>query len=340
MSEIRSLAIVAHVPMSGDKGGAEIFYQKLYQTFLHYVPYVKLIEIPCSESTFEDILKAYVTCYDLDLSSYDGVISSKAPTFAINHPNHVCYLMHTIRVFYDMFDEIKQDRSNEVKRKLIFKMDQELLSTPKVKKMFSIGNEVTERLKDYLGVDSIPLHPGITSSGFYCENDEYIYAPGRLHKWKRTDLIVKAMKFVQSPVQLKISGTGDFFQELKGLAGDDKRIEFLGYVSDTDMKRLYANSLCTAFVPVREDYGYILHEAFKSKKPVITCTDSGEPAKFIRQGQNGFAVSPNSKEIAECIDYLYSNKDKAKQMGECGFESIAHITWDNVAQTLLAALEE
>jgi len=33
-----------------------------------------------------------------------GVISTKAPGYMIRHRNHICYLQHTMRVFYDMFD--------------------------------------------------------------------------------------------------------------------------------------------------------------------------------------------------------------------------------------------
>ena len=248
--------------------------------------------------------------------------------------------MHTVRVFYDMYDEIKDDISNNAKRKLIHRLDKELLSPPHSKKTFSIGYEVSERQQLYTGVASEPLHPGITSEGFYCEDFDYIYMPGRLHKWKRVDLVIKAMKYVSSPVKLKIVGTGDDLERLKRLAKADNRIEFLGYVDDFEMRKLYANALAVTFVPCREDYGYILHEAFKSKKPVITTTDSGEPARFIDSGINGFLVSPDPEEIAKVIDLLFYDKKLAATMGNNGFESIKNITWDNVVQKLLKTLEE
>ncbi len=339
MSKIRKLAFISNAPLSGERGGAEIFNEQIVEHFSKYVPYVKHIPVICSEATFEAILKGYVTCYDLDLSEFDGVVSAKAPTFAVRHPNHVCYLQHTIRVFYDMFDEIKDDPGNYAKRKLIQRMDTELLSPPRVKKLFSIGHEVNRRLEKYNGISSTVMHHGLSAGEFYCKNYDYIYMPGRLHKWKRVDLMVKAMHYVKAPIQLKIAGTGDRLQELKALAGNDLRIEFLGFVTDEEMKEQYSNALVVIFTPIREDYGLILHEGFKSKKPVITCTDSGEPSRFIKQGENGFAVDPNPKEIAKCIDYLYEHKEKVKLMGQCGFETIAHITWDNVVKTLLAALE-
>lgn len=341
MKKLDSVAIIANVQTSGAKGGAEVFHRKLYESIAHYVPNTELIEVPCCEYTYEDILRSYETCYSMDLSRFDGVISSKAPTFAVTHPNHVCYLMHTVRVFYDMFDEAAAGGELLAQRELIFRLDKELLSPPRTKKVFTIGQEVTDRSLKYTGIHSTPLHPGITSEGFTCESyGDYIFMPGRLHKWKRVNLAIEAMKHVKSPVKLKIAGTGDMENELKALAGDDPRIEFLGYVDDEEMRALYANALAVAFMPVREDYGYILHEAFKSEKAVITCRDSGEPARFILQGKNGFSCEPDPVKIAGCIDFLYREPESTAAMGRYGKESIKDITWDRVAKTLLQALEE
>ena len=63
------------------------------------------IQVPVSEKRWEGILQGYVDCFDLDLSAYDLVVSTKSPTFAVQHPNHVCWLVHQVRVFYDRFDD-------------------------------------------------------------------------------------------------------------------------------------------------------------------------------------------------------------------------------------------
>ncbi len=340
MSKINKLGIICNIQLSGQTGGAEIFYRKLYEYFSKYVECVDLIEVECSENTFEDILTGYLRCYDLELKDYDGIISSKAPTYGIRHKNHVCYLMHTIRVFYDMFDEIKQDKSNYDKRKLIYRLDKEFLSPPMTKRLFSIGHEVSNRLYKHIGINSEPLHPGITSEGFYSEGYDYIFMPGRLHKWKRVDLVIEAMNYVKAPVKLKIAGTGEHMNIFKEMAKEDSRIEFLGFVKDDYMRKLYANSLAVMFTPISEDYGYILHEAFKSYKPVITCADSGEPTQFVKHGENGYIAQANPKDIAKYIDLIYEGKESAKRMGENGYKTIENITWDNVVKTLLKALEE
>lgn len=332
------IAVITHRSSSGEAGGAEQFYSKLINSLRNKNLDVEELEVVCDESTFEGILKAYLDCYDLDLSKYDGVISTKAPTYTARHTNHICYLVHTIRVFYDMFDEINKDKENYKRRELINHIDNLALSPDRTKKVFTIGQEVADRLQKWNNIKSEVLYPGITDDNFYCGDYEYVFLPGRLHKWKRVDLLIESMKYVKSPIKLKIAGKGDYLSYLRELANNDERIEFLGYVEDSQIKELYANALVVPFIPVREDYGYILHEAYKSKKPVITCTDSGEPSRFVKDGESGFIVHPNPMQIANCIDKLYYNRKLAKQMGENGFKSIQSITWDNVATRLINEL--
>lgn len=332
------LAIITHMSKSGEIGGAEKFYDKLLESLKVKEINTSRIDVICDESSFDNIMNSYLKCYDLDLSSYDGVISTKAPTYLAKHHNHVCYLMHTIRMFYDMFDEAKDVKGNLNQRALIQKIDTLALNQHRIKKLYTIGHTVSERLKKWNNIDSEVLYPGITDSNFYSGNYEYIFLPSRLHKWKRVDLVIESMKYVTSPVQLKIAGKGEDMNYFRYLAGQDNRIEFLGYVDDEKLKELYSNALVVPFTSKNEDYGYVLQEAFKSYKPVITCKDSGEPARFVTISNGGFVVHPNPRDIATCIDKLYNDKHLAEKMGSSGHKSIESISWENVSSNLIKSL--
>ncbi len=164
--------------------------------------------------------------------------------------------------------------------------------------------------------------------------------PGRLHRWKRVDLIIRAMRYVKSPLKLKIAGIGEDEKDLRKMSKHDSRIEFLGRVDDAKLIELYANSLAVAFVPQREDYGYVTLEAFKSRKPVIfTCIDSGEPTHFVKNAVNGYVCEPVPEVLADKIDHLFSHRDEAAAMGVNGHQSIDHITWNNIASKLIDSLK-
>ena len=341
------IAVIAAASKNEEKGGAERFYEGLLRALRAASGCrsgdVDLISLISDESSFDSIKESYLNFYELELSKYDGVISTKAPSYIINHPNHVCYLVHTMRVFYDMFDKEfpHPNKSLLEQRRFIQNLDVKALSSGRTKKIFSIGNEVSRRLKKFNSLESEVMHPALLNDNFISgKYGDYLFIPGRLHRWKRIDLLIEAVRLTVTPVRLLIAGTGEDEFYFKKLAAGNKKVEFLGKVGDDELVRLYSGAFAVPFVPLNEDYGYVTLEAFKSKKPVITCTDSGEPAYFVRNGESGFVCKPNPVELSKKIDFLYKNKETAKKMGDRGFSGIAGINWENIAAKLLSALEK
>lgn len=335
------IAIIAIKSSSGETGGAEKLYQGLYNSLISFGINTELFEVTSNESNFESIKETYLKIYDLKLNNYDGVISTKAPSYLINHKNHICYLIHTMRVFYDMFD-VEFPNADIVlhqQRRLIHTLDSLALAPTRTKKIFSIGNEVSNRLWKYNHLESEVLHPALLTNHFQSgESQDYIFLPGRLHRWKRVDLAIRAMDYTKTPVKLKIAGSGEDEGFFRKIAHNNPNIEFLGRVSDEKMIDLYSNSLAVAFFPIKEDYGYVTLEAFSSEKPVITCTDSGEPTFFVKNKKNGFVCDPSPQNISEKFDYFYQHRDISREMGVNGKETISHINWYNIAQKLILSL--
>lgn len=335
------IAVLATASPSGEVGGAERFYLGLRDALRASGADAEIVYVPSDESNFEKVMESYLRFYDLDLSEYAGVISTKAPGYVVQHANHVCYLQHTMRVFYDMFDSefTDPDKNLQSQRKRIIELDTAALSSPGMKKRFVIGHEVRERLRAYNGLDSEVLYQNTTLSGFRCGSQKYLFLPSRLHRWKRVDLVIKAMKFVTADVPLLISGTGEDEAALRALAGGDKRIRFLGRVSDDELLDLYADAIAIPFVPAREDFGLVAVEAFHSEKPVITCEDSGEPARMIEQYGCGLVCESRPEAIASCLNSLAADLEGARALGAAARRFKAEVTWERVATSLLGALE-
>lgn len=334
------IAVVAAGSARGELGGAERFYLGLTNALCAIGYKAELINVVSDEATFDSIKASYLRFYDLDMTAFDGVISTKAPSYALRHPNHVCYLVHTMRVFYDMFDvEFPNAPAQlQAQRDFIQRLDTGCLQAPRTRKILSIGEEVTARLTSYNNLDAEVLHPTTTLSGFQTGTYDYIFAPGRLHRWKRVDLAINAMRHVRRPVKLLISGDGEDSAYFHNLAGTDDRILFVGRVSDQRLLELYSKALAVLFAPLREDLGLITFEAFLSEKPVITCIDSGEPARIVQNGKTGFVCAADPQDIAKQIEFLFDNPDQARRMGKMGYQSIAHLSWHRVARRLGEAL--
>lgn len=340
------IAVVVPMMKSGEKGGAEALYKGLVKGLRQTAHEVDRIDVVIDESTFEAVLESYERCANLELHDYDLVISTKAPTYMVRHRNHISYLLHTLRVFYDRFHQefgrgtLEQFRQ----RRRIHALDKTGLHPDRVKRHFAIGHAPYKRLYDvdtfWQQIKFEVLYPAPLLEDFREPRaGEYVFLPGRLHRWKRVDLVIQAFRYVTQDIPLKIAGVGEDEPSLRALAAGDRRIEFLGRVSDAQLLDLYAGALVVPFVPVDEDYGFITIEAFRSKKPVITCVDSGEPTRFVKHCESGFVVKPEPQAIAEKINYLVDHPEHAAEMGEKGAAAVPHVSWDRVVAKLLAAVE-
>jgi glycosyltransferase involved in cell wall biosynthesis len=111
----------------------------------------------------------------------------------------------------------------------------------------------------------------------------------------------------------------------------------VGRLTNAEKLSFYAHCLGVFFAPYNEDYGYVTLEAMLSRKPVITCKDSGEPVEFVIDGETGRIVESDPKEIARAIDELFENQSFARKMGIAGHDRYndLDISWDNVVQKLL-----
>src|SRR5262249_35240608 len=219
----RRIAILAVASASGEMGGAERFHEGLRSALCENGFDVDIVSVVPDESDFAAILGSYLQIYDLDLTMYDGIISTKAPGCVARHPNHVCYLQHTMRVFYDMFDHEFPWANDDLReqRDLVQKLDTAALSSPNIQRVFVIGDEVRDRLLKFNGVQSQVLYQATTLSGFRQGSFDYLFMPGRLHRWKRVNLVIEAMRHVKSRVKLLIAGIGEDEAALKNLAADN-----------------------------------------------------------------------------------------------------------------------
>ena len=340
------VAVVTAAMGSGERGGAEAFYAGLVGGLRSIGVDADEVKVRIDESTFETVLASYFRCYDLDLRHYDLVISTKAPTYMLRHPRHVSYLVHTLRVFYDRFTSEFGDGTAELKkqRALIHQMDKSALHPSRVRRHFTIGHTNYRRLIDadafWNDIAYEVLHPPATVTGFKPPRPgQYFFLPGRLHRWKRADLVIRAMQRLARDIPLKIAGTGEDEPQLRALAGDDRRIQFLGRVSDEQLVDLYAGAVAVPFVPVQEDYGLVMVEAFNSRKPVVTCPDSGEPLQFVQHGVNGLVAEPTADALVEALEFLIDRPERAAEMGNNGFRTISHIKWESIASTLVHSVD-
>ena len=212
--------------------------------------------------------------------------------------------------------------------------------------MFTNSQNVSRRLKHFCGLDSSPLyHPPHNADALFCgEQEPYFFFPSRINASKRQLLAIQAMAHAGGEFRLLICGESEddaYYQKLQRevcSSGLQNRVRFLGRVSEKEKLRLYANCLGVIYPPVDEDYGYVTLEAMLSCKPVVTCTDSGGPLEFVKDGDTGAVVAPDALELGASLVRLSENPTHAVSMGKAGREDYLRrgITWANVVEKLLS----
>ncbi len=280
-----------------------------------------------------------------DGRAIDQIITMRYPAYALRHPRHVCWLTHTMREYYDLFDSIMQGFGRKgrlkerVRRYFIHRLDRRLL-TLNVSKLFTISQTVTDRLEHFLGVPSMVLHPPAPARNYRCETYEpYVFAVSRLHPLKRMDLLIEAMASMKDrSLRAVIAGFGEDEPRLRALIrerGLESRVELVGPLSEEAKLEHYARCRAVYFAPKNEDYGFVTLEAMSSGKAVLTATDSGGPTEQVEPNTTGWILKPEAAAFADVLDQLAGDQALAERMGRNGLAYAARHTWDAVVPRLL-----
>ena len=100
------------------------------------------------------------------------------------------------------------------------------------------------------------------------ESIDYFLAIGRFIPYKKFDLLVRT--FAENKLPLKLAGIGPELEKCQNLAKklNATNIEFLGFVADENLAKLYAEAQAFIF-PAEEDFGLTPVEAMSAGTPVI-----------------------------------------------------------------------
>jgi glycosyltransferase involved in cell wall biosynthesis len=98
------IAIIAPSPVPFTIGGAELLFSCMQDSINNYTSHqCELIKLITKENTFWDLIESYYKFYQLDLTHFDLVISTKYPSWMVRHRNHIVYMVHPLRGLYDTY---------------------------------------------------------------------------------------------------------------------------------------------------------------------------------------------------------------------------------------------
>ena len=185
------------------------------------------------------------------------------------------------------------------------------------------------------GVDEFffesPVEPGEVA---FRDDGPYVLFVGTPEPRKNLDRLVAAMALLRKRgrnEQLVIAGGGGWGQS----SADAPHVRWLGRVSDSDLRMLYANALCLALPSLHEGFGLPAVEAMATGTPVVASRTGALPEITA-----GAAVLVDPLNIADIADGIARCIAERASFAALGRERAKQFTWDRAAAGTMAVYRE
>jgi glycosyltransferase involved in cell wall biosynthesis len=331
------------------EGGHMVIARSLVQALRDASHAADIVVTP--QNRFGRQASAYLATWLTDVGSaaghpIDQVISLRFPSYAVRHPKHVCWLNHTMREYYDLWDRFSGGlgpaalAKERVRRAAIHAADRYLL-TRNVNRLFVQSRTIQRRLAMWPKLRSTVLYPPPPQRPYRCdEYGDYVFMVSRLSPLKRADLLVQALARPEAAgIRAVIAGDGEEQDRLEGLVGRlglSDRVTLSGRITDLQLLDHLARCRVVCFPPLEEDYGFVTAEAFASRKAVVTCRDSGGPAELVEDGVSGFVCDPTPESLSAALRRVMDDEALAERMGAAALAAGSKLNWGDTVRQLTA----
>lgn len=180
------------------------------------------------------------------------------------------------------------------------------------------------------------------------EGKTILFAFGRHVPYKGLSYLIKSSKLLDDNYKVLIGGSGPLTDSLKKEALGDSKVEFLGRLSDDELKSYFLASdiFCFPSITKNEAFGIGLAEAMYYKKPAVTFTINCSGVNWVSINNETGLECPNGdvKAYSEAIKKLSFDKELREKLGENAFkrtiENFTYTTFKNNVINLLDSFKE
>lgn len=194
-----------------------------------------------------------------------------------------------------------------------------------------------ERIEHIYGRFASVAPPGVDVARFQPagEKEPLVLSVGRLTNFKRFDIVLRAAAVLRQagfPARWVILGDGEDQVALHSLArrlSVTDCVEFIGRVDERTLTDYFKRAAIVAVTSINEPFGIVPVEAMAAGAAVI-CSDSGGPARTIRDGMTGLHFrSGDPADFARKVAQLLQHPQQAREMGARGRQiALSEFTWE------------
>ena len=167
-----------------------------------------------------------------------------------------------------------------------------------------------------------------------------IFFVGRHEPRKGLSVLVDAMTYLPSDLELWIAGEGPETTRLKAQVAGDHRIKWLGRIGETEkLSRMKASNIFCAPSLRGESFGIVLLEGMACGTPVIASDIPGY-SRVAREGKDALLVpGGDAVALAGAIEKVLLDHEMAEKLVENGRNRAQHFSMRRLADTYLKSYE-
>jgi glycosyltransferase involved in cell wall biosynthesis len=164
-----------------------------------------------------------------------------------------------------------------------------------------------ERLREDFDVEATVIPNGVDIGRFSDAEPErrdrpYLLCVGRLEEYKGVQHVVRALTELRE-YDLVVAGSGPYRDELERIAREadvSDRVDFLGYVDDERIPRLYAGATVYLALSKFEAYGMTVSEALSAETPCVV-REAGALQDWVRRDGVIGVSKPTPLEVSAAV---------------------------------------
>ena len=274
---------------------------------------------------------------------YQGADVVLAPSF-LEYKNGL--KLPQVTVIHDMATFLFPDqRGTEVSNRL---SNQTSIAIKGSKKVIAISKNTKKDIIEVCKVESQKLkvvYPGLTKFSQIAEHlpkglspKKYILFVGTIEPRKNLKNLVAAYDLLGVKLQGKypLVVAGAIGWNTDGVE-KDKKIKYLGRVSDEVLAKLYKEAAVFVYPSIYEGFGLPILEAMQAGIPVIT---SNRSSTSEAAGTAGVLINPDDpKSIRGGLQAVLEGKISRSQMVKAGREQVKKFSWEKCAEEVLEVLK-
>ena len=162
---------------------------------------------------------------------------------------------------------------------------------------------------------------------------------GSQYRLKGLEFVIRALAEMKTKAVLLVVGgdTAAPFKRLADQLGVSDRVIFAG--ARSDLPRIYPAADAFVLPTLYETFALVCLEAMASGLPVLA-SPVGGIEDYLRDGENGFHIQRDAKEIAAKLDRVLNEPALHARIRERGLATAKNYAWEKIAKQYLSLFDE